>query len=277
MMRRTYARLIPASALILASGLIFASSLTAASVSDENFDAAEKAVAAKQWDTALGYFESALKADPDSLRNASEYRMATLQRALSMQPAVKGLAHEGKPEAFDREIAFFDKLTKEHPQSANAFLNYGFCYVDKIPAAGTIGQVVLANTSLSLFTKSIDLKSSWIGLYTRGNSYLYWPKLFGHGADAVADLEKAYEIQKKEPKKNLHVRVLVALGDAYWKTDAKEKARATWKEGLKEFPDNKGLKDRMDKDGDDLDDYIADVLDPGKRVDTDIRELWSGQ
>jgi tetratricopeptide (TPR) repeat protein len=277
MMRRTYAHLIPASALILASSLIFASSLTAASVSDENFDAAEKALAAKQWDTALGYFESSLSADPDSLRNASEYRLATLQRALEMQPAVKGLAHEGKPESFDREIAFFEKLTKDHPQSANAFLNYGFCYVDKIPAAGTIGQVVLANTSLSLFTKSIDLKSSWIGLYTRGNSYLYWPKIFGHGADAVADLEKAYEIQKKEPKKSLHVRVLIALGDAYWKTDAKDKARVIWKEGLKQFPDSKGLKERMDKDGDDLDDYIATVLDPGKRVDTDLRELWSGQ
>ncbi len=271
MTRRTYACLIFASTLVCATGV------NAASVSDENFEAAEKALAAKQWDTALGYFESSLTADPDSMRNASEYRMATLQRALALQPAVKGLAHEGKPESFDRELAFFEKLTKDHPQSANAFLNYGFCYVDKIPAAGTIGQVVLANNSLSLFTKSIDLKSSWIGLYTRGNSYLYWPKIFGHGGDAVADLEKAYEIQKKEPVKSLHVRVLIALGDAYWKTDAKEKARTIWREGVRQFPDNKGLKERMARDGDDLDDYIATVLDPGKRVDTDLRELWSGQ
>jgi tetratricopeptide (TPR) repeat protein len=275
MTRRNYASLIFAT--LICSSAIFAPGMSAASVSDENFDEAQKALAAKQWDKALGYFESALTADPDSMRNASEYRQATLQRALALQPAVKGLAHEGKPADFDREIAFFEKLTKEHPQSANAILNHGFCYVDKIPAAGTIGQVVLANTSLSLFTKSIDLKSSWIGLYTRGNSYLYWPKIFGHGGDAVADLEKAYAIQKTEPKKNLHVRVLVALGDAYWKTDAKDKARVIWKEGLKEFPDHKGLKDRMAKDGDDLDDYIASVLDPGKRVDTDLRELWSAQ
>src|SRR4051812_27500153 len=114
MTRRT-ARLIFASTLICASGVLVPR-INAAGPSDDNFEAAEKALAAKQWDTALGYFESALTADPESLRNASEYRMATLQRALALQPIVKGQPHEGKPESFEREIAFFEKLTKEHPQ-----------------------------------------------------------------------------------------------------------------------------------------------------------------
>lgn len=260
--------------------LLFLSCLAANAanaVSDQNFDAAEKALAAKQYDTALGYFESALTADPDSLRNGSEYRLATLQRALAMQPVFKGRPHEGLPADFDRELAFFDKLTKDHPNSPNAQLNYGFCYVDKIPAAGTIGQVVLANNSLALFTKSIDLKSSWIALYTRGNSYLYWPKIFGHVPDAVADLEKAYALQKTGPKMSVYVRVYMALGDSYWKSETPEKARAIWKEGLAQFPDSQGLKDRMAKDGDALNDYLDSVLDPGKRVDTDLRELWSTQ
>jgi tetratricopeptide (TPR) repeat protein len=269
MKRRSYFVLFPLC-------LIFAASLTAAP-GDQDFDQGEKALAAKQYDTALGYFEQSLKAAPDSLRNASEYRMATLQRALSLQPVVKGQPHEGKPTDFDREIAFFEQLTKDHPQSANAFLNYGFAYVDKIPAAGTISQVVLANTSLGFFTKSIDLKPSWIALYTRGNSYLYWPKIFGHAPDALADLQKAYAIQKTEPRKSYHLRVFVSLGDAYWKNDAPDKARAIWNEGLKEFPDNQALKNRLSKDGDDLEDYITSVLDPGKRVNTDLRELWGNQ
>jgi tetratricopeptide (TPR) repeat protein len=275
MIRRTYARL-AAQLLPLGLGVILATSLYAGP-GDDDFNKAEQALSAKQYDTALGYFESSLTADPDSLRNGSEYRQATLQRALSLQPVVKGQPHEGKPADFDREIAFFEKLTKDHPNSSNAFLNYGFSYVDKIPAAGTIGQVVLANTSLGLFTKSLELKSTWIGLYTRGNSYLYWPKIFGHAPDAVADLEKAYAMQKKEPKRSYHERVFVSLGDAYWKTDANDKARVIWKEGLQQFPDSKPLKDRMSKDGDDLTDYITNVLDPGKRVDTDLRELWRQQ
>ena len=36
---------------------------------------------------------------------------------------------------YDRAIAFFKKLTTEHPSAANAHLNYGFAYVDKIPDA----------------------------------------------------------------------------------------------------------------------------------------------
>ncbi len=260
--------------------LLFLSCLTANAanaVSDQDFEAAEKALAAKQYDTALGYFESAMKADPESLRDASEYRLATIQRALSLQPIVKGQPHEGKPADYDREIAFFDQLTKEHPNSANALLNYGFCYVDKIPAAGTITQVLLANTSLGLFTRSLDQKVTWLALFTRGNSYLYWPKVFGHAPDAVADLEKAYAIQKTQPKLGVYVRVFMALGDSYWKTDAQEKARVIWKEGLTQFPDNQGLKDRMAKDGDALNDYLDSVLDPNKRVDTDIRDLWSSE
>jgi tetratricopeptide (TPR) repeat protein len=264
------------SAVLFPLCLIFAATLAAAP-GDQDFEQGEKALAAKQYDTALGYFEQSLKADPDSLRNASEYRMATLQRALALQTAVRGQPHEGKPESFDREIAFFEQLTKDHPNSSNAFLNYGFAYVDKIPAAGTISQVVLANTSLGFFTKSIDLKPTWIALYTRGNSYLYWPKIFGHAPDALADLEKAYAIQKKESKKSYHLRVFVSLGDAYWKNDAPEKAKAIWNEGLKQFPDNQGLKNRLSKEGDDLEEYITSVLDPGKRVNTDLRELWGNQ
>jgi ribonuclease-3 len=34
----------------------------------------------------------------------------------------------------------FEALVAAHPASANAWLNYGFAYVDKIPAAGAISQ-----------------------------------------------------------------------------------------------------------------------------------------
>ncbi len=135
----------------------------------------------------------------------------------------------------------------------------------------------MPTTRSACFTRSIELKPSWIGLYTRGNSYLYWPRIFGHGPDAVADLARAYAIQKTQPKNPLHIRVFTALGDAYWKTEVPEKARAIWKEGLKQFPDSKPLKDRMSRDGDDLNEYLDSVLDPGKRVDTDLRERWRSE
>jgi tetratricopeptide (TPR) repeat protein len=258
--------------IFLAAGfaaLPFAVSLFGA---DEVFDKAEQALGSKDYSSAVSLLEKAVQSDPDSLRNASEYRQAVLRQTLAAHPKTEGAVAD-----FDREIAFFEKLVADHPASSNAYLNHGFAYVDKIAAAGSITQVIMANTALTQFTKSIDLKPTWIALYTRGNSYLYWPKIFHRAGLGVADLEKAYSMQKMEPKRSYHLRVYVSLGDGYWKTESLEKAKAIWKEGLGQFPDSQALKDRLSKQGDDLDTYINNVLDPNKRVDTDLKELWRQQ
>jgi tetratricopeptide (TPR) repeat protein len=208
----------------------------------------------------LSTMEAGLAGEPDSIRLGSEYRQAAIQA-----------------KEYDRCLKFFEKLVADHPQSSNAYLNFGFAYVDKIPAAGSITQVILANTALTYFSKSLELHPSWIGYYTRGNSYLYWPKIFGRAGLGVADLEKAYAMQKADSKRSYHVRVYISLGDGYWKTDNLEKAKAIWKEGAAQFPDSQPLRDRIAKQGDDLDTYINNVLDPNKRVDTDLKELWRTQ
>ena len=69
----------------------------------------------------LSKLESALAADPDNIRYGSEYRQAVIQA-----------------KEYDRSLKFFEKLVADHPKSGNAYLNYGFAYVDKIPAAGSI-------------------------------------------------------------------------------------------------------------------------------------------
>jgi len=225
------------------------------------FDDAMKAVAAHNDAAALPLFESALNADPDSLQISNEYRKAVI-----------------RTKEYDRAIDFYGKLTAAHPQAPFAWLNYGYTYVDKIPAAGSITQVILANSALTNFSKSIELKKSWIALYTRGNSYLYWPKIFGRAPLGVTDLEQAVAISQKEPKQRpVYARAWIALGDGYWKTEQPDKAKATWREGLKLFPANPELKARLARDGDDLEKYIYDQLDPNKRVDTNLAPLWEGE
>jgi tetratricopeptide (TPR) repeat protein len=208
----------------------------------------------------LSKLESALSADPDNLRYGSEYRQAVIQT-----------------KEYDRSLKFFEKLVADHPKSGNAYLNYGFAYVDKIPVAGSITQVILANTALSHFSKSIELQPSWIGYYTRGNSYLYWPKIFDRAHLGVEDLEQCMKIQKADKPRSYYVRAYIALGDGYWKMDKTPKAKAIWQEGVKAYPDNAQLKARLSKDGDELKTYIDDVLDPNKRVDTDLHEIWEAQ
>ncbi|MES1241627.1 MAG: tetratricopeptide repeat protein [Acidobacteriota bacterium] len=207
----------------------------------------------------LPQLEAALAADPNDIRAANDYRRAVIQAG-----------------EYDRAIAFFKKLVADHPRAPYAWLNYGYAYVDKIPAAGSITQVILANNALTNFTKSIELERSWIALYTRGNSYLYWPRVFGRGPLAVADLEEAVAVSKKAPQKKVYVRAWIALGDAYWRTDQPDKAKAAWREALALFPGDPQLEARLARDGEELEKYIYDQLDPAKRVDTNLSPLWEG-
>jgi tetratricopeptide (TPR) repeat protein len=205
----------------------------------------------------LPELEAKLTADPNDMKAANEYRRMVIQSG-----------------EYDRAIDFFKKLVTDHPKAAYAWLNYGYAYVDKIPAAGSITQVILANTALTNFTKSIEIERSWIALFTRGNSYLYWPKIFGRGPLAVADLEEAVAISKKGPQKKVYARAWIALGDAYWRTDQPEKAKATWKEALALFPGEPQLEARLARDGEALETYIYEQLDPNMRVDTNLSPLW---
>lgn len=207
---------------------------------------------------ALGKLEQALSAQADDLRAGNDYRMAII-----------------KAGQYDRGLDFFEKLVASHPSASNARLNYGFQYVDKIPAAGSITQVILANNALTEFTKALQLRGSWIGYYTRGNSYLFWPKIFGRTKLGIADLEEALKIQKAEPKRSYHVRVYIALGDGHFKMDDLAKATAVWKEGLEQFPGDAQLKLRLSLKPDDVRSMLEGVYDPNKRVDTNLQDLWS--
>jgi len=209
-------------------------------------------------DADLGRLEAALTSAPDDLKAGNDYRMAVIQA-----------------KAYDRAIAFFQKLVTANPAAANAHLNYGFAYVDKIPDAGAITQVILANNALGEFTKSIEIKPSWIGLYTRGNSYLFWPRIFNRTHLGIDDLNEALKMQKAVPKQPYHVRVYIALGDGYWKIDDLTAAANTWREGLAQFPGNAQLQARLSRQGDDLKTLIEAGYDPAKRVDTSLDDLWT--
>ena len=207
---------------------------------------------------ALPALEAQLEKDPDNLRLGADYRQKVIQSA-----------------QYDRGIKFLEKLVQDHDAASFAHLNYAFAYVDKIPAAGSITQVLLANSALTQFTKSLELKPSWIALYSRGNSYMYWPKIFGRTPLGISDLEEAIKLQKTDKKHAYHVRTYIALGDGYWKLDELDKAKAIWSEGLAQFPNNAALKARLFKQGDDLKAVEDDTYDITKRIDTSLQELWA--
>src|SRR5262245_32437364 len=74
----------------------------------------------------LSSLEAKITADPANLRLGSDYRQLVIRLA-----------------EYDRAIEFYEKLLAGNPNYSNAQLNFGFTYVDKVPTAGSITQVLL--------------------------------------------------------------------------------------------------------------------------------------
>lgn len=226
-------------------GRAFAEGLTAADAGDHG--------------AALGLLERAVVAEPENLRYSAEYRQVAIAAA-----------------TYDRSIRFFEALAEEYPDSAAVFLSWGYAYVDKIPAAGAVTQVILANTALKHFTEALEREVTWLGLYTRGNSYIYWPAIFNRTAPGIADLERAIELAEDLEPRPYRARAWVALGDGYWRLDDLERAREIWRRGLRRYPGHPDLEARLAREDDDeLDRFLRSEYEIGKRVETHLRELWS--
>jgi tetratricopeptide (TPR) repeat protein len=221
---------------------------------------AVQAAQAADYEAALAKFEAALQADPNNLRYGNAYRLTVVKI--------------NQVKIYDRCITFFKQLVADHPKAPNAWMNLGYAYVDKIPSEGAITQVLLANTALGHFSAALELEESWLGRYTRGNSYLYWPAIFGRTRLGIADLEKAIELSQQMDKRSYHARAYRGLGEAYWRLSELEKARQIWREALELFPDDKELPVLLEQDDTALNAFLTAHFEPGKRVDTNVSVIW---
>lgn len=210
--------------------------------------------------TALDRLERAAAAAPDELRYGAEYRQTAI-----------------RAEAYDRSIDFFERLAAEHPEVPEVHLQRGYAYVDKIPAAGAVTAVILANTALGHFTEAIEREESWLALYTRGNSYVFWPAVFGRTKLGIADLERAVAMAEARDPRPYHAHAYAALGDGWWRLEDLERAREIWQRGLERVPDSAELAERLarlDEGPEALDAHLEAHYEIGTRVDTSLRELW---
>jgi len=210
---------------------------------------------------ALGLLEQAAAAAPDNLRYGAEYRQAAIAAG-----------------AFDRSIAFFESLAAAHPESADVRLNWGYAYVDKIPEAGAVTQVILANTALTHFTEAIERDETWLALYTRGNSYVYWPPIFNRARLGIADLERAVAMSEEREPRRYYAHAYAALGDGWWRLGDLDRAREVWRRGVERLAavgPLPALDERLALDDKELDTDLKAKYAIGQRVATDLRELWA--
>jgi hypothetical protein len=71
----------------------------------------------------------------------------------------------------------------------------------------------------------------------------------------------------------LVARIYTALGDGYVRLQNVPKAREVWTTGLGRFPNDAGLKNRLDAHGEALEDIVTTALSAGRRIDTTLNGL----
>ena len=227
---------------------------------EQHFEQAMASFGRGDFETAADHFQRAIVGDPDNLRWGAEYRQAVI-------------AQDSK-KAYGPSLEFWQAMAEAHPKSSAVQLNLGYAFVDKIPVEGAITAVILANKALEAFSQALEIEPSWLGYYTRGNSYMYWPPIFNRTQLGIDDLEKALSMAEQGPQKAVHGYAWAALGDGYWRLDQRDKMREIWRQGLERYPDTESLLKRLSLEDDALDTFLQTHFETTTRVATDLRDLW---
>src|SRR5580765_2678603 len=226
----------------------------AATLADPAANTTEPAVANRMLDG----FEARLLQEPGSLRVAAEYRQLVIETG-----------------RYDRSIKLFERLARDPRGGANRFLNLALANVDKVPVSGSVRRALLGRDALDALTRAIAIEPTNLAYLIHGLVNLYYDQFVFHRTDkTMADLEVARKLASVHPQVAYMPRILVALGDGYWRLRQHDKARDVWREGLAAWPETDGFRVRLNAADAESPDIIERALDAGVRVDTTLRELF---
>src|SRR3954462_10622760 len=167
----------------------------------------------------LDGIETLLVQDPASLRAGAEYRQLIIETG-----------------HYDRSIRLFERLAHDPRGGANRYLNLALANVDKVPVSGSVRRALLGRDALDALTRAIAIEPSDLAYLIRGLVNLYDDQFVFHRTDkGVADLETARKLAVAHPQVLYAPRILVALGDGYWRLKRQGEARALWREGAASF------------------------------------------
>lgn len=227
---------------------------------------------AGRMDEALNHLEQAVAFDPEDLDYGNTYRFR-----------IRAYGHK----YFDRSIHFFEDLVEKHPNVIMVRLNKALSYVDKMPypRLGIVRQGILSNQSIAELDEILTIDPDcWAARYIRAMNHLHWPRKLDHAPLAIEDFKKLIALQNSwgpEAQEDYFAYSYAAMGDAYVKNRDVDyegmifKARETWEEGLKRFPNSPDLKIRLSMTGDEeLITFIKKLRGLEDPVDTDLSLIW---
>lgn len=201
--------------------------------------------------------ERAVQSDPENLQLAAEYRQLAI-------PA----------RDFDRPIGVLEKLAKQKGSGPNVQISLALAYVDKVPVTSRIRHLYLGRDAMSALTRAIDRRPTALAYYVRGLINLFYNNFMFHRAPlGIDDLQKALTLVTPDTPQTLVERILVALGDGYWRVENQAKAREVWSSAAARFPESAALKERLSGTVDQTAFAVRHALDEDRRVDTSLRDM----
>jgi tetratricopeptide (TPR) repeat protein len=198
--------------------------------------------------------ERALQNDPENLALAADYR----QLAIAARD-------------FDRPIDVLEKLAKRKGSGPNVQISLALAYVDKVPTSGDIRRLYLGRDAIGALTRAIAQQPTPLAYYVRGLINLYYNNfIFRRVPRGLAYLEQALAMTTAVSPPALILRVRTSLGDGYFRLGDAARARDAWSAAQKQFPADAGLKNRLEKQGTELEDIVTTALTASTRVDTSL-------
>lgn len=147
----------------------------------------------------------------------------------------------------DLVVAMFEQYAKDHPESADAQVQLGEAYLQKVFRAGNGPEsgtwAIKADQS---FDKALAIDDhSWDARFTKAVSLSFWPPVFGKSSEAIKHFEVLVEQQAGQPSQPQFAQTWLLLGNMYQQGGNPAQALATWQGGLALFPGDAGLQQQI--------------------------------
>ncbi len=153
----------------------------------------------------------------------------------------------------DEALRALVKNAKAHPNDADAQYGVGLGLISKL-VGGQVTYVEQGQLSLmadEAFTRALEIDDHHFDArFSKAVSYTHWPEAFGKGPAAIAEFEILRQQSAQDSSIPMLDQVYTNLGIQYRKTGNTAKSREALEEGLRIFPDSKGIQEQLKALGD---------------------------
>ncbi|MEQ1894865.1 MAG: hypothetical protein ABL998_20170 [Planctomycetota bacterium] len=144
----------------------------------------------------------------------------------------------------DEYVAEMERLAAADPKNPALQVALGHAYLQKLFGMGGASPEVgtVAWKSDQAFDRALELdETSWDARFSKAVSLSNWPAFLGRGSEAIEHFEILIDQQEQSAPQPHFAYPYLFLGNMYQASGERPKAIATWKEGLRNYPEDPGL------------------------------------